>query len=114
MVFGGLAGTVSGVSAGLAATDRRLVPYGALVPERRHDLAKLGFRRVFAGHYHHHCSFEDGKVWSIGATTHQTASDIGTKAGFLLVQLLVEGFVLNGGVFLERSPLVLELLYFSL
>ena len=27
----GLAGTVSGVSAGLAATDRRLVPYGALV-----------------------------------------------------------------------------------
>lgn len=48
-------------------------------------LAGLGFRRVFAGHYHHHCSFEDGKVWSIGATTHQTASDIGTKAGFLLV-----------------------------
>jgi malonate transporter MadM subunit len=31
MVYGGLAGTVSGVSAGLAATDRRLVPYGALV-----------------------------------------------------------------------------------
>lgn len=30
MVFGGLMGTVSGVSAGLAATDRRLVPYGAL------------------------------------------------------------------------------------
>jgi len=25
-VFGGLAGTVSGVTAGLAATDRRLVP----------------------------------------------------------------------------------------
>lgn len=31
MVFGGLAGTVSGVTAGLAATDRRLVPYGAIV-----------------------------------------------------------------------------------
>ncbi len=31
MVFGGLAGTVSGVSAGLAATNRALVPYGALV-----------------------------------------------------------------------------------
>ncbi|MDG3439677.1 malonate transporter subunit MadM [Nitrospirillum amazonense] len=30
MVFGGLMGTVSGVSGGLAATDRRLVPYGAL------------------------------------------------------------------------------------
>ena len=31
IVGGGLAGTVSGVSAGLAATDRKLVPYGALV-----------------------------------------------------------------------------------
>lgn len=30
MVFGGLMGTTSGVSAGLAATDPRLVPYGAL------------------------------------------------------------------------------------
>lgn len=30
MVFGGMMGTVSGVSAGLAAADRRLVPYGAL------------------------------------------------------------------------------------
>ncbi|MDO5650798.1 MAG: malonate transporter subunit MadM [Moraxella sp.] len=31
MVFGGLAGTTSGVAAGLAGTDVRLVPYGALV-----------------------------------------------------------------------------------
>src|SRR5262249_12954259 len=31
MVFGGLAGTVSGVSAGLAAPDRKLGPDGALV-----------------------------------------------------------------------------------
>lgn len=30
MVFGGLMGTTSGVAAGLAATDPRLVPYGAL------------------------------------------------------------------------------------
>lgn len=30
MVFGGLMGTTSGVTAGLAATDPRLVPYGAL------------------------------------------------------------------------------------
>ena len=29
-LVGGLMGTVSGVSGGLAATDRRLVPYGAL------------------------------------------------------------------------------------
>ncbi len=30
MIFGGLMGTTSGVSAGLAATDPKLVPYGAL------------------------------------------------------------------------------------
>jgi malonate transporter MadM subunit len=30
MVFGGLMGTTSGVAAGLAATDPKLVPYGAL------------------------------------------------------------------------------------
>jgi malonate transporter MadM subunit len=30
MIFGGLIGTTSGVSAGLAATDPKLVPYGAL------------------------------------------------------------------------------------
>jgi malonate transporter MadM subunit len=30
MVFGGLMGTTSGVLAGLAATDVRLVPYGAI------------------------------------------------------------------------------------
>ena len=30
MVFGGLLGTTSGVTAGLAATDPKLVPYGAL------------------------------------------------------------------------------------
>ena len=30
MVFGGLIGTTSGVAAGLAATNEKLVPYGAL------------------------------------------------------------------------------------
>lgn len=30
MVYGGLLGTTSGVTAGLAATDEKLVPYGAL------------------------------------------------------------------------------------
>ncbi len=32
MVFGGLMGTTSGVAGGLAATDPRLVPYGAMTP----------------------------------------------------------------------------------
>lgn len=30
MIYGGVMGSVSGVTAGLAATDRRLIPYGAL------------------------------------------------------------------------------------
>ena len=30
MIFGGLVGSTSGVSAGLAATNVKLVPYGAL------------------------------------------------------------------------------------
>jgi len=47
-------------------------------------LAGLGFRRVFAGHYHHHRDLGDG-VYSIGALTHQTWSDVGSKAGFLVV-----------------------------
>lgn len=48
------------------------------------ELAGFGFRRVFAGHYHNHKEVAPS-VWSIGALTHQTYSDIGTKAGFLLV-----------------------------
>lgn len=49
------------------------------------ELAAFGFRRVFAGHYHNHKVMADGKVISIGATTHQTWNDPGTQAGFLLV-----------------------------
>ena len=47
-------------------------------------LADLGFNRVFSGHYHDHKDFGNG-VYSIGATTHQTWSDVGKKAGFLMV-----------------------------
>lgn len=47
-------------------------------------LASYGFRRVFAGHYHNHHDFGDGVI-SIGATTHHTWGDIGTRAGFLMV-----------------------------
>ena len=47
-------------------------------------LASLGFKRVFSGHYHDHKDFGNG-VYSIGATTHQTWSDVDKKAGFLLV-----------------------------
>lgn len=47
-------------------------------------LAGLGARRVFAGHYHHHKDFGNG-VFSIGALSHHTWSDVGSKAGFLIV-----------------------------
>ena len=49
------------------------------------EVAGWGFGRVFVGHYHSHKTFCDGKVVSIGATTHQTWSDVGTLAGFIIV-----------------------------
>jgi DNA repair exonuclease SbcCD nuclease subunit len=51
---------------------------------RAEDLATIGFDRVFAGHFHNFKSMGDG-VYSIGALTHQTFGDIGSKAGYLLV-----------------------------
>lgn len=48
------------------------------------EVASWGFRRVLAGHYHNHKVMEGGKVISIGASTHQTWSDVGTRAGFVL------------------------------
>lgn len=57
------------------------------VPDHGLDAAEVaawGFRRVFCGHYHNHKDLGDG-VYSIGATNAQTWSDIGAKAGFLIV-----------------------------
>lgn len=48
------------------------------------ELEVLGFKRVFSGHYHNHKEFA-GEVFSVGALTHQTWNDVGTKAGMLLV-----------------------------
>ncbi len=47
-------------------------------------LAELGYKRVWAGHYHKHATFMDDKVGSIGALTHQTWGDIGTLSGFVI------------------------------
>ena len=58
------------------------MPSGSLTPAK---LAAFGFRHVFAGHYHNHADLGDGII-SIGATTHQTWSDVGTRAGFLIVE----------------------------
>lgn len=57
------------------------LPDHGLTPE---FLASLGAKRVFAGHYHNHKRFE-GNVFSIGALAHHTWSDVGSKAGFLIV-----------------------------
>lgn len=48
------------------------------------ELSKFGFRHIFAGHYHNHKDLGKGIV-SIGATAHQNWGDIGTRAGFLIV-----------------------------
>jgi DNA repair exonuclease SbcCD nuclease subunit len=57
------------------------IPDHGLDPEW---LASLGYRNVFAGHYHHHKECAP-KVWSVGALAHHTWNDVGTKAGFLIV-----------------------------
>ncbi|MFA9261832.1 MAG: metallophosphoesterase [Undibacterium sp.] len=48
-------------------------------------LSSFGFKRVFAGHYHNHKDLGLG-VYSIGASTHQTWSDVGSRAGYLMVE----------------------------
>ena len=66
------------------------------------ELAALGYRRVFSGHYHDHKVMEGGKVVSIGATAHQTWSDPGTTAGFILVwEDRIEHFPSNAPKFVD-------------
>lgn len=65
----GIEGVIPGLSAG-GMTDR--------------ILGKFGFRNIFAGDYHNHKVMEFG-VCSVGATTHQSWGDVGSKAGFLLL-----------------------------
>lgn len=50
-----------------------------------HSEGTFGFKRLFAGHFHNQKCFEGTNVWSIGALTHQTWSDVGSVAGWLLV-----------------------------
>lgn len=48
------------------------------------EIAKWGFKRVFAGHYHNHKDMGQG-VYSVGALAHHTWSDVNSKAGFVIV-----------------------------
>jgi DNA repair exonuclease len=58
------------------------LPASGLTPDY---LNELGFKRVYAGHYHNHRRFCEGKVVSIGPLAHHTWNEIGCLAGFLLV-----------------------------
>ncbi len=78
-----------------AQSDRDLIIHAPLngvikgIPDHGLEAAECaawGYRRVFAGHYHDHNEFENGLVYSIGATTHQTWSDPDTLAGFMIVR----------------------------
>lgn len=64
-----------------AGIDTVLPHLDGISPDSLND---LGYKRVFAGHYHNHKQVADG-VYSIGALTHQTWSDVGSKAGYCLV-----------------------------
>lgn len=58
------------------------------IPEKGFDAFELdayGFLRVIAGHYHNHKQFPGTKVYSAGATTHQTWGDVDTLAGHMLI-----------------------------
>ena len=57
------------------------IPDIGLMPSQ---LEQFGFRNVFCGHYHNHKQMSQ-TVWSIGALMHQTWSDVGSKAGFIVV-----------------------------
>lgn len=48
------------------------------------DLKDLGYRLVLSGHYHNHKEIIPGVV-SVGALTHQNWGDVGTLAGYMLV-----------------------------
>ena len=61
------------------------IPEHGLTPDYLAHKLDVAVERVFAGHYHNHKSFHGGKVHSIGALAHHTWSDVGSKAGFLLV-----------------------------
>lgn len=65
------------------------------------ELAGLGYKYVFCGHYHNRVDFKNG-VWSIGALTHQTWNDVNTGAGYLIVSGdTVEAFDTDAPAFVD-------------
>ena len=54
------------------------------------DFEGLGIKYAFCGHYHNNkvFSIKDGQVVSVGALTHQNWGDVGSRAGYLLLENL--------------------------
>ncbi|MDC9581919.1 metallophosphoesterase [Xenorhabdus sp. PR6a] len=63
----------------------------------------LGFRYVLSGHYHNHKEVIPGVI-SIGALTHQNWGDIGTTAGYMLIN--ADG---SYSQYSTQAPIFLEL-----
>lgn len=54
-------------------------------PDEIKEVAGKKLGRVFAGHIHNHKRIGDELMWSVGAIAHHNWGDVGTKAGFMLV-----------------------------
>ena len=69
------------------------------------ELASYGFGLVLSGHYHNHKEVAK-QVYSIGALTHQTWGDIGSKAGYLTVgdDLVVTHHETSAPKFIDYDP----------
>lgn len=70
-------------------------------------LHSLGRQAIFSGHYHNHKEFP-GNVFSVGAIAHHSWSDIGTKAGFILVEAS-SGKTPNIKFFASHAPSFVDL-----
>lgn len=65
------------------------------------EILKEGLKYVFCGHFHNHVGF-DSRVYSVGALTHQTWSDVGSLAGYIIVdQDKVEQYESKAPIFID-------------
>lgn len=102
------------ISSGLSDTSTDIIIHAPLngiikgIPDLGLDpqwLADLNFRNVLVGHFHDHKQAAQG-VYSIGALTHQTWSDVNTAAGFVHVREdgTVEHHVTGAPKFVDAQP----------
>ena len=63
----------------------RFASSDSIHPDEIKEVAGKKLGRVFAGHIHNHKRIGDEPMWSVGAIAHHNWGDVGTKAGFMLV-----------------------------